>query len=144
MIYECHFQRQIYPIPFIEKECHFQRQIYPIPFIEKDLIKKLSPGGNYKFKVNNRNTRTRCEICSNVTIKTPEQRHWYSSGDFIVNFEHTLHLALVLLFSIFEQVNTGWVNTDRRHSNPQKAHVCDGSCANGRGTCPQNTGFQYN
>ena len=26
------------------------------------------------FKVNNRNTRTRCEICSKLTIKTPEQR----------------------------------------------------------------------
>ena len=26
------------------------------------------------FKVNNRNTRTRCETCSNLTIKTPERR----------------------------------------------------------------------
>ena len=25
------------------------------------------------FKVNNRNTRTRCEICSKLTIKTPER-----------------------------------------------------------------------
>ena len=25
------------------------------------------------FKVNNRNTRTRCEICSKLTIKIPEQ-----------------------------------------------------------------------
>ena len=31
------------------------------------------PVGNYMFKVNNRNTRTRCEICSQLTIKTPEQ-----------------------------------------------------------------------
>ena len=30
----------------------------------------------YLFKVNNRNTRTRCEICSKLTIKTPERRHW--------------------------------------------------------------------
>ena len=35
-------------------------------------IKK--PAGNYMFKVNNRNTRTRCEICSKLTIKTPERR----------------------------------------------------------------------
>ena len=28
------------------------------------------------FKVNSRNTRTRCEICSKLTIKTPERRHW--------------------------------------------------------------------
>ena len=33
------------------------------------------PAGNYMFQVNNRNTRTRCEICSKLTIKTPERRH---------------------------------------------------------------------
>ena len=30
------------------------------------------PAGIYLFKVNNRNTRTKCEICSQLTIKTPE------------------------------------------------------------------------
>ena len=35
---------------------------------------KTFPAGNYMFKVNNRNTRTRCEICSKLTIKTPERR----------------------------------------------------------------------
>ena len=46
------------------------------------------------FKVNNRNTRTRCEICSKLTIKTPERRYFtpYSSV-LIVNFE---------------QINAGW------------------------------------
>ena len=29
----------------------------------------------YLFKLNNRNTRKRCEICSKLTIKTPERRH---------------------------------------------------------------------
>ena len=33
------------------------------------------PAGNYMFKVNNRNTRTRCEICSKLTINIPERRH---------------------------------------------------------------------
>ena len=33
-----------------------------------------NPAGNCMFKVNNRNTRTRCEICSKLTIKTPERR----------------------------------------------------------------------
>ena len=28
-----------------------------------------NPAGNYMFKVNNRNTGTRCEICSKLTIK---------------------------------------------------------------------------
>ena len=35
--------------------------------------KKVNPTDNYMFKVNNRNTRTRCEICSKLTIKTPER-----------------------------------------------------------------------
>ena len=34
------------------------------------------PDGIYLLKVNNRNTRTRCEICSKLRIKTPERRHW--------------------------------------------------------------------
>ena len=34
----------------------------------------IYPAGNYMFKLNNRDTRTRCEICSKLTIKTPERR----------------------------------------------------------------------
>ena len=41
------------------------------------------------FKVNDRNTRTECEICSKLTKKTPEQRHWHSSVS-IVNFEQVI------------------------------------------------------
>ena len=55
------------------------------------------PAGNYIFKVNNRNTRTRCEIGPKLTIKTPELRHWGRSGVFIVKFEHISQLALVFL-----------------------------------------------
>ena len=57
----------------------------------------LYPAGNYTFKVNNKNTRTRCEICSKLTIKTPEQRQWRRSGVFEVNLEHISHLVLVFL-----------------------------------------------
>ena len=39
---------------------------------------------------NNRNTRARCEICSKLTMKMPEQRHWRCSGVLIVNFEHVI------------------------------------------------------
>ena len=49
------------------------------------------------FKVNNRNTRTRGEICSKLTIKAPERPHWCRSGVFIVNFEDISHLVLVFL-----------------------------------------------
>ena len=40
------------------------------------------PSGIYLLKVNNGNTRTRCEICSKLTIKTPEQRQWRRSRVF--------------------------------------------------------------
>ena len=60
-------------------------------FHKKDIV---YPAGIYLLKVNNRNTRTRCEICSKLTINTPERRQWRRSGVFIVNFE---------------QVNAGWV-----------------------------------
>ena len=58
---------------------------------------KIFPGGNYVFKVNDRNTRTRSKIYLKLTIKTPERCDWRHSGVFIVNFEHTSHLALVFL-----------------------------------------------
>ena len=45
-----------------------------------------SPASNYMFKVNNRNTRSRCQKCSKLTIKTSEH-----SG------EHFSHLDLVFL-----------------------------------------------
>ena len=37
-------------------------------------ITKINPVGIYLSKVNNGNTKTMCEICSKLTIKTPEQR----------------------------------------------------------------------
>ena len=53
--------------------------------------------GTYMLKVNNRNTRTRCEICLKLTIKKPERRHCRRSGIFIVNYEDISHLVLVFL-----------------------------------------------
>ena len=57
----------------------------------------VHPVGIYMFKVNNRNTKARCEICSKLTIKTQERLHWCRSGVFIVSFEHISHLVLVFL-----------------------------------------------
>ena len=34
-----------------------------------------NPANIYLFKVNNRNTSKKSEICSKSTIKTPERRH---------------------------------------------------------------------
>ena len=52
---------------------------------------------NYMFKINNRNTRKNCEICSELTIKIPEWHQWRRSDVFTVNSEHISHLFLVLL-----------------------------------------------
>ena len=59
------------------------------------------------FKVNNRNTGTKCEICSKLTIKIPEQRHWRRSGVFVVNFERISLCSSVSIVN-FEQVHAGW------------------------------------
>ena len=40
------------------------------------------PAGIYLLKVNDRNTRTKCEICSKLTIKTPVRRQLRLSGCF--------------------------------------------------------------
>ena len=66
-----------------------------IPWWKK--TKKTHPAGIYLLKVNDWSTRTRCEICSKLTIKIPERRQWCRSGIFIVNFEHISHLVLVFL-----------------------------------------------
>ena len=75
--------------------------------LSPDFAFNINPAGNYMFKVDNRNTRTKCGICSKLTLKTPEQRHWRRSDAFIVIFEHISHLVLVFIVN-FEQVNAGW------------------------------------
>ena len=51
--------------------------------------------GIYQFKVNNANISIMYEICSKLVTKAIEQRcHLRCSGDFIVNFEHILHIIL--------------------------------------------------
>ena len=60
---------------------------------------------NYMFKVSNRNSRARGEICSKLTMA--------SSGIFIVTFEHISHLVLVFLL-----LTLSWVSTKRRPSKP--------------------------
>ena len=40
-----------------------------------DYVVKNNSANIYLFKVNNKNTRKRCEISSKLTITTPKQRH---------------------------------------------------------------------
>ena len=60
-------------------------------------IQQHGPAGIYLLKVSTKNTKTGCEICSKLTIKTPERRLWRHSGVFIVNLEHVSHLVIAFL-----------------------------------------------
>ena len=66
---------------------HFRFQ-----FIKRSAVSDQA--GIYLLKVNNRNTRTRCEICSKITIVT-----YFTpcSSASIVNFEHVIAGRGVLL-----------------------------------------------
>ena len=74
----------VYTQKYWKHTCQSLNQVTPL----QSSIQTSYPASNYLFKVNNRNTRTRCEICSKLTIKTPERRQWGLSGVFIVSFEH--------------------------------------------------------
>ena len=63
----------------------------------RGILSHFNPTGNYMLQVNNRNTRARCDICSKVTIKTRERRHWRHSGVFIVKYISHLFLVFLLL-----------------------------------------------
>ena len=54
---------------------------------------QLIPTGNYMFKVNNRHTRTTSEICSKLTIKTPND----TKGAVLVSLLLTLNIFHSLL-----------------------------------------------
>ena len=84
--------------------------------IHEKLFNSKIPVGIYLFKVNKGNV---CEICSNLTVKTPERRQkwsdtlkqfignswrivwmyltifWRRSGVFIASFEQISHMAMV-------------------------------------------------
>ena len=62
------------------------------------VLMSLFPANIYLFKVNNENTITMFEICSNLTTETLERRRY---GVFLVNFEKISHILLVFpLFTL--------------------------------------------
>ena len=61
------------------------------------------PGNIYLFKVNNRSTRKRFEICSKLTIEKAEGCQRRHSDVFIDNFEHIFPLFLVFLLLILKK-----------------------------------------
>ena len=95
-----------------------------------------TPANIYLFKVNNSNSRNRCEIYSNLLTKTPERRPQNGPTNvnfpanavkfiasvvpfcgrrlvvFIDTFEHISHLFLLLAFSmVFVSWNWSCINT---------------------------------
>ena len=69
------------------------------------------------LKVNNRNTRTRCEISSKLTIKIPER---------LVSLLLTMNIYFTSCSSVsidnFKQINAGWAAEMRVIRNPSKAN----------------------
>ena len=52
----------------------------PVKHLRWSSLQKNSYRANiYLFKVDYRNTRKRCEICSKLTVKTPERLHWFKN-----------------------------------------------------------------
>ena len=45
-----------------------------------------NPSGNCMLKVSNRNTRTRCETCTKLAIKTIKRRQWLTLNIFHILF----------------------------------------------------------
>ena len=69
-----------------------------------DSLSKHNPVNSYLFEFNTRNTRKRCEICSKLTIKTPERRQWPRS----------VFLLLILnIFHAFFQGFYSWLWTSK-------------------------------
>ena len=74
------------------------------------IIFKTYQVGIYLLKVNDRNTKTRYEICSIVRIKTPERCQWRRSGIFILNFEGISYLVLVFLLLTLNMLMSAGIN----------------------------------
>ena len=81
---------------FGKKRIRYNCSIFPVwtsvmPFNHTFLLFH-NPVSICMFKVNNRNTKPRFEICSKLTIKTPERRQWDRSVSLLLtlNIFHTL------------------------------------------------------
>ena len=60
--------------------------------------------GNYMFKVNNRNTRTKSEICSNLTIEIPKRRHISLLVFLLLNLSRLMPTGVNIVSSFFSML----------------------------------------
>ena len=85
----------LYWIPFVES------RFYWLPFVKNICTK--STANNYLPKVNNKSTRTSCELCSKLTTKISGRCHCSRSDVFIFTFEHCSCLVLKFLWLILNK-----------------------------------------
>ena len=90
---------------------HYSRNFVSYSFLHLwcSLFAKKLTANFYLFKVNNGNTRKKCEICSLLTLKTTERRR---TGDVVLVFLLYLRTYFTSFSSAFivdfEQVNVSW------------------------------------
>ena len=98
----------------LKKDCICYHSL-PFPwrlYHRRNLVKNgiiAHPAAIYLVKLNNRNTRTRCEMCSKLTIKTSERREWRRSDVFVVNFWTYFTPCSSVSVVDFGYVIAGWV-----------------------------------
>ena len=80
-------------------------QVYYETFFSLKYLSHL-PAGNYMFKVNNRNSRARCEICSKLTIKLPERHYWRHLVPVLFSITRFCSSLSIINFG---QLNANWV-----------------------------------
>ena len=80
----------------LQYPCFSALYLLVVPFYNHLSFLASLPAEIYLLKVNYRNTKKKCEICSELTIETSEQGHWRGSDVFIVNFEHISYFAQTL------------------------------------------------
>ena len=70
-----------------------------IPIVQEKMLHNCAscPVGIYLLKLNDGNTKTVCEICPKLTMKTTERRQWHCSDVFIVNIEQIVSIVALLI-----------------------------------------------
>ena len=87
-----------------------KRYMFVFQYFNSNIL-NTSPAGNYMFKVNNRNTRTKVWNMFKVNNKATRTT-WRRSGGFIINFEHISHLCSSVSIVKLKHVNAGWEGTE--------------------------------
>lgn len=78
---------QFYGLPSIlSNTVLFELLVSAKAWIVKGYIGEYSPKKIYLSKLNNSDTRKRCQICWKLTIKTSKRCKWHCSDVFIVDF----------------------------------------------------------